>query len=68
MTRPAAKNVGPMLFNNSLRAWQARYKANRAAVSPEPAIPEGGPSPQEGPGEGVFPGVRNANGEAPSNR
>jgi hypothetical protein len=42
MTDRAAKDVGPMLFNNSLRAWQARYKAQRAAASasrPQAASP-----------------------------
>jgi hypothetical protein len=33
MTDRAAKDVGPILFNNSLRAWQARYKAQRAEAS-----------------------------------
>ncbi len=31
MSRPAALNPGPMLFRNSLRDWQARYKASRAS-------------------------------------
>jgi hypothetical protein len=42
MTDRTAKDAGPMLFNNSLRAWQARYKAQRAAASanrPQAAAP-----------------------------
>jgi hypothetical protein len=33
MTNRPAKEAGPILFNNSLRAWQARYRAQRAEGS-----------------------------------
>jgi hypothetical protein len=33
MTNRLAKEAGPILFNNSLRAWQARYRAQRAEAS-----------------------------------
>jgi hypothetical protein len=43
------KHTGPMLFNNSLRDWQARYKARRAATASEApragATAEGEPPP-----------------------
>jgi hypothetical protein len=57
-----------MLFNNSLRAWQARYKANQAATSLEQPAQEGGPSPQEGQTHETFAGARGGDREAPSNR
>jgi hypothetical protein len=68
MTRPVAKNVGPMLFNNSLRAWQARYKATRAADSRNQASQAGAPALPEGTAEGPFADVRGADGEGRASR
>ena len=49
-----------MLFNNSLRAWQARYKASRAAASLDQATPAGAPSLQGRTAEGPFADVQSA--------
>lgn len=42
VNRPGMKHTGPMLFSNSLRDWQARYKARRtgsASESPRAGAP-----------------------------
>jgi len=52
MTDRAAKDTGPILFNNSLRAWQARYKAQRAEAPPSQAQGDS-PAKQAGTGTGA---------------
>ncbi len=58
MHRPGSKHAGPTLYTNSLRAWQAQYKARRSVAPTEHAPAAESPASREG-----APGGLSADGQ-----